>query len=474
MVGIKSIKRIEMGEMMKVNNICDFGAKKNSPELQTQFIQKAIDDCYACGGGVVEIPKGDFHTGGIRLRSNVTLHLSEDARLYGSRNPEDYFAYIHDKVEPLGEENITNAPFVHALNRKNLGYYKEDNPDYYFRRIVGSRWNNAIIRAAYAENAAIIGEKGSVIDGCNCYDAKGEEGYRGPHAIMFYKCNNIRFEGYTVRNSGNWAHNILYCNNIRAKKLKVEAGHDGFHVAASRNIFISDSCFYTGDDCIAGFANVNAVIENCTLNSSCSALRFGGTNVLIAHCHIYGPGKYGFRGAMTDEEKKEGAPSTAITGRNNMLSAYTYFADYTFPIKYQQGNIVMTDCRIENADRFLHYNYSGNELWQKGGPLNDISFKNIEASGISMPINLYGAFEKKVALNLENVSIAFKNELNETDLINACNFECINIKNVKVQNIRENTVIRTWSDGRVNIDNEASGSSITVEKAKEIFKTDWI
>ena len=32
---------------------------------------------------------------------------------------------------------------------------------------------------------AIIGEPGSVIDGCNTFDPQGEEGYRGAHGITF-------------------------------------------------------------------------------------------------------------------------------------------------------------------------------------------------------------------------------------------------------------------------------------------------
>lgn len=54
-----------------------------------------------------------------------------------------------------------------------------------------------------AENISIIGEKGSCIDGNNCFDAQGEELFRGPHGITFFNCSNIFLKGYTVENSGN-------------------------------------------------------------------------------------------------------------------------------------------------------------------------------------------------------------------------------------------------------------------------------
>ncbi len=57
-----------------VYNIIDFGAKV-SDLLQTEAIQNAIDKCFLNGGGEVVIPSGVYRTGGLRLRSHVTLHL---------------------------------------------------------------------------------------------------------------------------------------------------------------------------------------------------------------------------------------------------------------------------------------------------------------------------------------------------------------------------------------------------------------
>ena len=37
-----------------------------------------------------------------------------------------------------------------------------------------------------------------------------------------------------------------------------------------------DYCFEKGGDCIVGFGNANTYVSDCVLNSSCSAMRFGG------------------------------------------------------------------------------------------------------------------------------------------------------------------------------------------------------
>ena len=41
----------------------------------TEAIKKAIDECNKSGGGRVVIPKGEFLTGAIHLKSNVNLYL---------------------------------------------------------------------------------------------------------------------------------------------------------------------------------------------------------------------------------------------------------------------------------------------------------------------------------------------------------------------------------------------------------------
>ena len=87
--------------------ITDYGATPNSELLQTEYIQKTIDECFLAGGGEVTVPKGNFFCGGLRLRSNVTLHLLEGARLVGSRNLDDYRVFFEeDKINHIPENYL--------------------------------------------------------------------------------------------------------------------------------------------------------------------------------------------------------------------------------------------------------------------------------------------------------------------------------------------------------------------------------
>jgi len=76
--------------MMNVISIRDYGAKGDGLTLDTVAIQAAIDACTAVGGGTVYLPPGEYLSGTITLKDNVTLHVGPNARLLGSTFLTDY------------------------------------------------------------------------------------------------------------------------------------------------------------------------------------------------------------------------------------------------------------------------------------------------------------------------------------------------------------------------------------------------
>ena len=60
-------------------SVRDFGARGDGVSLDTPAIQSAIDACTAQGGGVVYFPPGNYLTGTITLKDNVTLHVGPNA-----------------------------------------------------------------------------------------------------------------------------------------------------------------------------------------------------------------------------------------------------------------------------------------------------------------------------------------------------------------------------------------------------------
>ena len=397
-----------------------------SEDDATGQIQSAIDKAFLSGGGTVRLTKGEYRIGGIRLRSRVTLYLETGAKLKGSRNIEDYYILEKDTVEPVDPKLISHERWYQSDT-----LYKDT-----IWRYPGSRWNNALIRLYKAEDAAIVGEAGSLIDGSNPYDPEGEEQYRGPLGVNAIDCKRLKFKGYTTNNTGNWAHRLVDVQGFEFENVTCLGGHDAIHFNGCDDVLIANCTFKTGDDCVAGFDNHRVTVRNCYINSSCSAFRFGGNDVLVEKCTIKGPGEWGFRGTLTKEQKMAGAPTPpgSCLGRTNMLSFFTYYADGTHPIRDFARRIVLRDCTVENADRFLHYNYD-NEQWQRGVPMTDITFERVKATGIKMPLCACGArgYDVKLKLTMKDCDIAFAQDVDT--FIRGSYIGEVKLDNVKVSGV---------------------------------------
>lgn len=423
-----------------VFNIRDFGARTNDC-LQTRMIQDTIDACFQSGGGIVEIPAGVFTVGSLRLRSGVSLLLRSGAILRGSLNPEDYFSYQNDVVEPLdvsGGKGIVGSVFPF------------------------SRWNNAIIRVINAVNISIIGETGSYIDGRNCFDPMGEEKFRGPHCIDIQNSENIHLVGYTIIDSANWAHAIFRSRNIDVSNIHVFGGHDGFDIRSCDNVHLKNCEFHTGDDSIAGFDNQDCIFENCILDSSCSAFRFGGNNILIENCSAKAPSSYSHRWTLSDEKKIRRA-DTGDAQRHNMLNFFLYYCDFRADIRKAPGSIIVRNCNIEGADHLFQICFDGEHRWCSNRSLNSIQFENCEVKDVKYPILVYGDEKEPITFSMNHVSLSYSKEVNENPVADMYNFKKMSFKNVYASR-NSNPKVICRNEGIVEIEDSNIEAEFCSEK----------
>ncbi len=430
-----------------IYNVTDYGVMPGQSALQTEAIQAVIDLCYRNGGGEVRLPTGTYRAAGLMLRSGVTLHLMENTVLEGSHDPVDYEYYLHDEF--ADPEDGTFSPLLPCSDDLF------EKPARISMTTARSPWHKAMIRAIRANDVAVIGEEGSAIDGVDCYDPHGENNYRGPHGIDFFQCRNIMLRGYTVRNCGNWAHILFFCENIRATNLKVTGGHDGFHVRSCDNILLQGADIRSGDDAVAGFDNNNMIVRDCYLNSACNAVRSAGCNVLFENCVMEGPGDYVFRGSLKKETQEKSLP-TDENGRYNMLTGWCYFGDDSFIIRQQPSNITLSNCKIIGADRMIHYNYSGSDPWHSNRPLANLTLRNVVGEGIGMPLVLYGDKELPIDITLDNVHITFCEGYPAEDCMYLCNYRKLSIHNVSFSGTTgDKPIIRRWNgnNGEITAEN---------------------
>ena len=428
----------------------------------TATIQAAFDACFKAGGGTVTLTPGIYNVGGFRLRSRTTLHLKSGAVLKGARDCERYRILAGDRLEPARAKDLQHLELTNQQVRKDPALRGKVK----LSRIYGSRWSDAMIRIYDAADVAIIGEKGSAIDGCNSYDATNEEGYRGVHGISVHYATNVVFRGLHIRHTGNWSFCAYEDANMVFDDLDIIAGHDGPHFSVCNDVVVKNCRIATGDDCIAGFDNEHVRVRNCDLNTACSAFRFGGYDVLVENTACHGPAKYLFRGSLTKEEKAAGAMA-GVHERRNMLSLFTYYADFSIQVRRTPGNIVFRNVTCRDVDRFLHYNYSGNETWQRGMPLKSIRFEKVKATGIKLPLCAYGDKDVPFSLSFKDVAISFAGT--PPEFIRGAHVERIKAENLRVEGVK-GPFFRTWG-GEPKVEaKDLKGLVPTVEAAKEPFR----
>ena len=360
----------------------------------TAQIQEALDLCRDAGGGEVILSAGEWRIASLRLYSRTTLRLRSGATLLASADWRDYTDW---KVpSTLG---YLQSPFVREI--WNL-------PDHYV---------NAPITAFEAENVAVIGEEGSVIDGADCFDPNGEEKFRGPMGMVFSRCRNVTLRGYTYRNAANWCHQLDSCRRVRMEGVTVLGGHDGVNIHHCIGVQIENCDFQTGDDCIAGYDAEDVAVRDCSFNTSCNSFRLGAKNLLVEHCRFWGPGVYPHR----------------VSGRHNTLCAFEYYA-MIYDECGSSENWLIQDCTFEGLDSLLHYNYGGD--WMHAArPLRDVTFRRIAVSGLSAPSLARTLPGAPLQIALEDASFGWRDGIPAGGLLDCSENVSVSLRNVHVEGL---------------------------------------
>lgn len=336
--------------------------------LQTELVQQALDRCRESGGEVV-LSRGEWHIASIRLYSNTTLRLSAGCKLIASDDWRDY-----ENFHVPSTLGYLRSPFV--VKEWNLP------PHYIVAPIV----------AFDAENVAVIGEEGAVIDGSDCFDPAGEEKFRGPMGMVFSRCRGVTLKGYTYQNAANWAHQLDACTGVHMENVRVLAGHDGINIHHCVGVTIEDCDFRTGDDCVAGYNAENVVIRNCGFNTSCNSFRFGGRNLLVENCRFWGPGEYPHR----------------VSGRHNTIYAIEYYAMRYDDIRVDSENWVIRNCTFDHIDGLINYRYG--KLWMHDArPLKDLTLEDVSVRGLSEVSVLTPAAGNPLTITMKNVDLTWRN-----------------------------------------------------------------
>lgn len=276
-------------KQFSINNYIE---KTGAEVLQTQALQKAIDECHSAGGGEIVFPKGEYVLSTVFLKSNVRLRLEKGALVLGSLDFNDY-----------AESEILDYPI-----------YQDASHTYY---------NPSMFVGIDCENIAIYGD--GKIDMRSVWDEENKRKivHRGAKCIALKNCKNVEISGLEINNVTDLAVYFAGCENVDVFGLKMRVYIDGISPDNSKNVRIHDCEVEAGDDAIVFKSSytLNRLdickdirVWNCKLKSRCYALKFGTEtnggfedivieNIKIRETRIGGIGIESVDGAVIDDVK---------------------------------------------------------------------------------------------------------------------------------------------------------------------------
>ena len=363
-------------------NVRNYGAAGDGKAKDTGAIQKAIDACFAARGGVVYLPPGDYLSGSIVLKSNVTLWLEAGATLWGSKQIADYnprnliFARDATNVGVAGPGTIDGNGEAYWLKQDTYLIFPYLKLDYKERLGWGDilhHWWKPLDRP-------------------------------GP-MLEFVNCKNVRIEDVLLRNASGWTVRPMACDNVLVRGVTIWNPYhgpntDGIDPTCCRDVLISDCNICTGDDaiCLKSAAehgikrpSRNITVTNCIISTTCNAFKIGtGTqddfeNITFSNSVIYNdPGEPRARTMSGIAlESVDGGRTTGIV----------------------ISNIVMRNVR--SAIMLRLGNRGTGQAVPKPGALRDIMIDNVLATGTSMTNALTGLPGHDIEnVRLSNIAIS--------------------------------------------------------------------
>ncbi|MEW6355627.1 MAG: glycoside hydrolase family 28 protein [Planctomycetota bacterium] len=222
-------------------NVRDHGAKGDKKTVDTPAIQAAVDAAVKKGGDTVVLPPGDYLSGAIYLRSNITLQIEAGATLWASTDPKDY-PEKRNKLLLADEAERVSVIGPGAINGQGTADY-------------GDRWG--------------VPDKPKFRVG----------------VLLFENCRDVSIRDLKILYSDSWTLHLKGCERVRIDKVTIRNNYrrlnsDGIDPNSCRDVRITRCDIVAGDDCIVLKSTdpapcENIVVEDCILESAASALKLG-------------------------------------------------------------------------------------------------------------------------------------------------------------------------------------------------------
>ncbi len=223
-------------------NVKDYGAVGDGSNLDSKAINKAIDAAANAGGGTVYFPAGNYLSGSIHLKSNISLFIDQGATIIAAPVTAD---------NGYDEEEAT----------VNTTYQDSGH----------SHWHNSLIWGENLHDVSILGQ--GRIWGKGLYKDYVKSKQSANKAIALYNCRNVNIRDIVIQHGGWFGILATGVDNLTIDNVILDTNRDGMDIDCCRNVHVSNCSVnspYDDGICLKstfglGFARAteNVTITNC-------------------------------------------------------------------------------------------------------------------------------------------------------------------------------------------------------------------
>lgn len=307
-------------------DIRSFGATGDGKTVDSPAINKAIEAAAAAGGGTVFFPAGTWLSFSIRLKSHVSLYLSQGCVLLAADSPKP------------GETTGYNGGTYDAAEPNTAWDAYQDYGH--------NHWKNSLIWGIDIQDVSIIGPgliygKGlsyGAGPGRPANQAQNNRGFGlecpanappppprpprgnytmfqaeqpgvGNKAIAMKNCRNVLFRDFSILKGGHFGLLLTGVDNLTIDNLTIDTDRDGMDIDCCRNVRVSN-CF------------VNSPWDDGICPKSSYALGYARAteNMTITNCYVAGSWELG---TMLDGTHKRFPADTPRLARNGRIKCGT-------------------------------------------------------------------------------------------------------------------------------------------------------
>lgn len=239
---------------MVIINLKDIGDNSD-----TKLLQKAVDMLDENGGKII-VPKGQWHSDGVLLKSNIIIELQAGSLLVAS---DQYKNYTNGITSTICEDS--ERAFLFAQNSYNI-------------HIIGS--------------GMIEGQSENWVIGYHELETLGVKvpAKKRPRMIVFEDCINILLADFQIHHAPMWTIHLTSCKHVIMRGLNLEndmqmPNTDGIDIDACTDVLVKNCKISGADDsvCLKTLYRKekptdtchNIRVEDCILRSNSCAIKIG-------------------------------------------------------------------------------------------------------------------------------------------------------------------------------------------------------